>query len=83
MTEDRGALEQETRRLFQLLEGHTVRYGDDEERRYSRGREPSYRGREPLTAFTHAVEFGGCKDLPVRSHVVLDTELFCVRAIRP
>lgn len=69
-------------RMLQMLEGHDVRYGADESRRYTRIRGLiGYSGAEPPDAFDYVVQFGHCHSLPMASTVVLDRDLFCVRAM--
>lgn len=70
-------------KVLTLLEGHQVRYGSGESRRYTRIRPVEYRGDEPLRSFDFAVQFDVCAELSVPSTVVLDEHFFCVRRLEP
>lgn len=64
-------------RVLQLLEGHQVTWGLDEQKRYTRSREVGYRGSAALDSFDYAISFDSCRP-PERASVALTTEFFCV-----
>lgn len=68
-------------KVLTLLQGHSVRYGSSETRRYTRTREVEFSGAAPLTDFDWAVQFDRCAELPVPSAIALETDTFCVRRL--